>query len=109
MSISPVSGLQEASIIVDPTAGHGNYTTIATTLKAASSGQTILVKPGTYTENLTLKAGVNITAFSGDGYAPNVIILGKATASGVGTFTISNLQLQTNSDFCLVVSGSSAT
>lgn len=94
--------------IVDAT-GHGDFTTIQAAITAASSGQTVFVRPGTYTENLTLKAGVNISGFSGDGYTPNVIILGKATASGAGTFTLSSVQLKTNSDFCLLVSGSSAT
>jgi len=51
-----------AKLIVDATAGSGNYTTIAAALAAASSGQTIFIRPGTYTENLTLVAGVNLTS-----------------------------------------------
>lgn len=99
----------EAKWVVSATAGQGTHTTIAAALTAASSGDTIFIRPGTYTEDLTLKAGVNLAAYDGDQYSPNVIILGKATATGVGTFTIGNVQLKTNSDFCLVVSGSSAT
>jgi hypothetical protein len=97
-----------AKWIVDPTPGHGTHTTIATALVDASSGDTIFIRPGTYTENLTLKTGVNIVAWSGDDEESNVIISGKATYTGSGTVTIANIRLQTNSDFFLVVSGSSA-
>lgn len=99
-----------SNFIVAPTIAEGaGYTTIAAALTAASSGNTIFIKPGTYTENLTLKAGVNLCAFACDSYTPNVIILGKCTATFAGTCTISGIQLKTNSDFCLSVTGSSAT
>lgn len=97
-----------AKLIVDSTAGNGNYTTIAAALTAASSGQTIFIRPGTYTENLTLKAGVNLVAYLGDSVLPNVTIIGKATYTGTGNCSISNIRLQTNSDFLLVCSGSNA-
>ncbi len=98
-----------AKWIVDASAANGTHTTIASALTSASSGDTIFIRPGTYTENPTLKAGVNITGMVGDGYTPNVIINGNCTATGAGTFNISNIQLQTNSANCLTVSGSSAT
>jgi hypothetical protein len=98
-----------AKWIVDPTAGNGTHTTIATALTSASSGDTIFIRPGTYTENLTLKAGVCLTAFECNGYQPSVIIFGKATATFVGTCTISGIQLVTNADNFLAVTGSSAT
>ena len=45
-----------ANIIVAPTLAEGaNYTTIAEALTAASSGDTIFVKPGTYTEDITTR------------------------------------------------------
>lgn len=97
-----------AKLIVGTT-GKANYLTIASAITAASSGDTIFILPGTYTENLTLKAGVSITAFTGDSGTPNVTIIGKATASGDGTYAINNIRLTTNSDFFLVVSGSVAT
>jgi hypothetical protein len=90
------------------TDGSGDFTTIAAALTAASSGMDIFIRPGTYTENLTLKAGVNIVGFTGDESTPNVTIIGKLTYTVAGTCTISNIRLQTNSDFFLVVSGSSA-
>ena len=96
------------SRIVDPS-GNGDFATIATALTASVSGQTIFIRPGTYTESLTLKAGVNLTAFSGSGDTPNVTIIGKAQISAAGTVTISNIRLQTNTDFIMVIDGSAAT
>jgi hypothetical protein len=97
-----------AKWIVDATAGQGTHTTIASALTAASSGQTIFIRPGTYTENLTLKAGVNLVAYLGDSYTPNVTIVGKCTFTGAGTVTLSGLYLKTNGDFFLAVTGSAA-
>lgn len=100
-----------AKWIVDPTAGSGTHTTIASALTSASSGDTIFIRPGTYTENLTLKAGVNLTAFGSDSSlngTGNVIISGNATLSTVGSVTISGIQLQTNSGNVITVSGSVA-
>jgi hypothetical protein len=97
-------------LIVDAT-NHGDFTTISDALAVASSGQTIFIRPGTYTENPTLKAGVNLTGFTGDGSAnsPNVTIIGKCTATFAGACTLSGIALQTNSDYLLAVTGSSAT
>ena len=100
------------SHIVDPN-GFGDFTTIGAALSAATAGSTIFIRPGTYTENPTLVAGVNLSAFPCDsgqkaGVA-NVIILGKCTASYSGSCEISGIQLETNSDFCLVISGSNST
>lgn len=96
-----------AKLIVG-TSGKANYLTIATALTAASSGDTIFLLPGTYTENLTLKAGVNLTAYVCDAQTPNVTIVGKCSFSSAGTVTISGIRLQTNSDFALAVTGSVA-
>jgi len=90
----------------DPT--QGTHTTIAAALTSASSGDTILIRDGTYTENLSLKAGVDLCALGGDQDEPNVTIVGKCTFSSTGTCTISNIRLQTNSDFILAVTGSAA-
>lgn len=100
------------SLVVDPssTAGiRGTFTTIAAALTAASSGQTIFVRDGTYTENLTLKAGVNITSFTGANRTPNAQIVGKLTATFTGTCTISNLSLKTNGDNAFTITGANAT
>lgn len=99
--------------VVNPTAGKGSHTTIASALTSASSGDTILITPGTYTENITLKAGVNLTAFGCDGLTtyttfstPNVIILGTTTASYNGNCSCSGIQFKTNGAAAIATSGS---
>ena len=87
----------------------GTFQTIASALTAASSGQTIFIRAGTYTENLTLKAGVNLCSFDCDALTPNVTIIGNSTATFTGTASLSGLRLQTNSAAALTVSGSNAT
>lgn len=95
-----------AKFIVSSSAANGTHTNIAAALTAASSGDTIFLRPGTYTEDISLKAGVNLAAFGGDGFTPNVIILGNTTASYNGTVTLTGIQLKTNSAACLTISGS---
>lgn len=97
-----------ALIIVDPTAGQGTHTTIAAALTDASANQTVFLRPGTYTENITFKTSVNISAYDCDAETPNVTIVGKCTHNTAGTVTCSGIRFQTNSDYCIVVSGSSA-
>jgi hypothetical protein len=87
--------------------GSGDFTTISAAIAAAVSGQTIFVRTGIYTENPTLKGGVDIAAFDCDAFTPNVTIKGTCTFSGAGTVSITGIQLLTNSAFFLVVSGSS--
>lgn len=93
--------------IVDST-GHGDFTTIASALSAAVSGQTIFIRPGTYTENITLKAGVDLAAFICEALTPNVTIVGKMTMSFTGTVSISGIRFQTNSDYFLQTSGANS-
>jgi len=93
--------------VVNPN-GQGDFTTIASALTAATSGATIYLYPGTYTENPTLKAGVNLVAFDADALTPNVTINGKCTFTGAGTVSISGVQLKTNSDYFLEITGSAA-
>lgn len=97
-----------AKWIVDSVAGQGTHTTIAAALTDASSGDTIFIRPGSYSENLTLKAGVNLCSFESDGLNSNVVIIGKMSFSSAGTVILSGLRLQTNTDFCLAVTGSAA-
>lgn len=104
----PTNNYGTAKFIVTSSSANGTHTTIAAALTAASSGDTIFIRPGTYTENLTLKAGVDLVAFSGDGDTPNVTIVGNATLTTAGTVTISNIRLQTTSAALLTVSGSAA-
>lgn len=101
-----------AKFIVDgTTTANGTHSTIAAALTSASSGDTIFIRDGTYTEDLTLKAGVNLTSFGSSASfnnTPKVKIIGKATFTAAGTVTISGIELQTNSDFLLAVTGSVA-
>ncbi len=99
--------LHTARFIVGDTSNGANYSTIATAIAAASSGDTIFIQTGTYTEDLTLKAGVNLTAFTCDAFTPNVIILGKCTYTSAGTVSISGIQLKTNGDNFLAITGAS--
>lgn len=89
-------------LIVDST-GHGDFTTIQAAINAASSGQTIFIRPGSYVENLALKAGVILFSFG-----TNVVVTGKCTFSSAGSVVINGLSLVTNSDYLLSVTGSSA-
>lgn len=109
--IANINPMSSSRWIVDPLSFNGTHTTIGSALSSATSGDTIFIMPGTYTENLTLVAGVNLTAFSGDAglnTSSNVIIKGKCTFIGSGTVTISGIQLQTNSDYLLSVTGSNS-
>lgn len=94
-------------LLVDP-AGNGDYTTITAALNAAVSGQTVFVRDGTYTENPTGKAGVVLSAFFGDSSEPTVILNGTLSYSSLGTFIVTNIQLQTNGAPALSVGGTSA-
>lgn len=100
-----------AKWIVDASAANGTHTTIAAALTSSSSGDTIFIRPGTYTENLTLKAGVNLTAYGSDSSqngTGKVIISGTCTLTTAGSVTISGIQLQTNSAALLAITGSAA-
>ncbi len=99
----------EAVWIVDSVASEGTQTTIAAALTAASSGDTIFIRPGTYTENITLKAGVSIIGWVGDRDIPTVTINGTCSYAGAssGVFNISNIRLQTNAANALSLSGTS--
>lgn len=88
-----------------------NYTTIASAITAAAAAggvQTVFIQPGTYTENLTLSANVNLVAFVADKDTPTVSIVGKITASFSGSAALSGIRLVTNADNCLVQSGANA-
>src|SRR6185503_17737268 len=97
-----------AKWIVSSDITQGTHTTIAAALTSASSGDTIFIRPGTYTENLTLKAGVALCAYVCDAFEPNVIISGTCTFTAAGTVSISGIRLQTNNAALLAVTGSAA-
>lgn len=94
-------------LIVATSAANGTHTTLAAALADSSSGDTIYLR-NSVTENVTLVAGVTITSTQGSENIPGVSITGKCTFSAAGTAIISGIQLITNSDFSVVVSGSNA-
>lgn len=93
---------------------HSGYSTIASAIAAAvtagataANPQNVYIKPkadGTaYTENLTLSPGVNLVGFGGIS-----TIIGKLSYSSAGIVNLNGIKLQTNSDFCLAITGSAA-
>lgn len=94
--------------IVDAT-GHGDFSTIQAAINAAVSGQTIFVRPGTYTENITLKDGVDLVSFNEEELTPSVIIKGKVSFSSGGISTLSGLRIETNGDYAIQITGVAAT
>jgi len=96
-----------SSFVVDPDSDYGTHTTIQSAITAASAGEVIIIRPGTYTEDLTLKVGVDLVSISTDFNSGQVTIVGKCTlSSGDGVCSISNVRFTTNSDYSIVVSGS---
>jgi len=98
-----------SKFIVDgTTVANGTHSTIASALTSATSGDTIFIRPGTYTENITLKAGVNLCSYSCEAKelaSIHVTILGKVTHSALGNVSISGIAFQTNGDFCIEITG----
>jgi hypothetical protein len=91
---------------VNSQAGLGTHTTLATAMTAASSGDTIILETSV-TENVTITPGVNIVGLA-SGAANLPAITGTLTMTGAGTSTISGLELITNSNPFITVSGSAA-
>ena len=108
MTITPQSAYGTYKWIVSATAGAGTHTTIASAITAASSGDDIFIRDGTYTENPTLKAGVNLIASVGDADRGQVTIIGKCTMTTAGIVTLTGINFQTNSDYIFSVTGSAA-
>lgn len=88
--------------IVDAS-GQGDFTSISAALAAAVSGETIFLRPGTYS-SATLVPGVNITSFGCEGLDGNVIINGDLNLSSAGTVCISGVTFNCTSNV-LTVSG----
>jgi len=108
-----IQDLHTARFIVSAggTTDGANYTSISSALSAAAAtgtNQTIFIQPGTYTENLTLSPGINLSAYTCDSTTPNVIIVGTCTLTAAGTVSISGIRLQTNGSFAIAVTGSAA-
>lgn len=98
-----------AKIIVDPTLNYGNYQTLTAAMAAATSGTTILVRPGTYTEaTITLKSGVNIVALNAYNQSGQVLINTKFIDNGSAiSCTFSGVTFSTPTDYSFVLTGNS--
>ena len=94
------SGIPANPITVN---GSGNYGSIQQAINDALSGDTVIVQGGTYTENLTLPAGVSLT-----GASPKLTILtaasgdvivcsGNTTPSTISQVTVTGGQVGINS------------
>ncbi len=68
--------------------GNSHYASIQDAINAASAGDTVLVANGTYTENVTLKAGVNLQGVS---QAGTIIDGTVSTPASFDNVTVSNL------------------
>ncbi len=106
-----------AKFIVSASPANGTHTTISSAIASASSGDTIFIRNGTYTENITLKSGVNLTSYDSEGVdlassglniTSNVKIVGRASFTTAGSVCMSGITIQTNSDYALAVTGSAA-
>ena len=70
------------------------YKTISAAITAANSGDTIFVWPGTYTEDLTLKPGVNLVGQS----KFSVYVVGTVTFDTAGTVCCERIIFKTSGD-----------
>jgi hypothetical protein len=107
-SIIPTNTYGFTKYVVSSNIGQGNFTSIQAAINAASSGNTVFIADGSYSENVTLKAGVNITSLSPSGYSQNVILSGNYVFSGGGDVTISNVTFNSSSIYNISFNGSSA-
>jgi len=95
----PVTPVRAATITVPD-----NYATIQAAINAASPGATISVRPGTYSENLTINKDVILTAASFDSNDPTrntTIINAKSSSMPVITIVVGLLSRPTIRGFII--------
>ena len=103
----------QTRLVVDPssTAGlRGTYTTIALAVAAASSGDTIFIRPGTYTENFSVATNLYFVTDSAVFREGNhtVTITGTVTISTGVSVSFNGIRFNTNSAVCFSVTGNAA-
>lgn len=87
--------------VVDPTALETEYQTIQAALDAANAAGTaaaVYIRPGTYTENLTLYDGIDLWGAVGVADTQTCVIQGVHTPPASGTLTVRNIFLQSATD-----------
>jgi hypothetical protein len=100
-----INPMATARLIVDQNAGNGTNTTIMGAMALARAGDTIFILPGTYVENITMLSGVSLAAYTCDGVNGNVVIHGRIVLGGNGTCSFSGLQLKTNGNYAIELTG----
>ena len=105
-NIANINPMSSARWIVDPLGFNGTHTTIQSAINSATSGDTIFIMPGTYTQDINLKGGVNLTANGCDGLTPTVTIIGRLIMAVAGTVSVFGVRLQTNVDYAFQLTGS---
>lgn len=70
--------------------------------------QTIFIRPGVYTENLTMAPGINLAAYACDSRSPNVSIIGKVLINAAGPNAFTGLQIRNNGDYAIAVTTTGA-
>lgn len=94
------------TVAQNTTKGAG-FTVIQNAINSASAagGGTVYIYPGTYTESLTLAAGVSLIGSSPGDLQNAIIISGNHTFSGSGISSLQNLTLSASSGDALIISG----
>lgn len=96
--------LWQTKFVVDSSAtigDRGSYQTITAATAAASSGDAVFIRGGTYTEDFTPKDGVSYFGF-GSG---NVTIIGKVSINQDGNYYFQDLTFETNNDYAIELTG----
>lgn len=97
--------------------GAGDYTTLTAALTAARTGDTILVKNGTYAEHVTVNKGVTVQAYTGhspvidgsDSTTPTINITSTCLIDGLRIVGSHDLGESTHASECNIVVQSGAT
>ncbi len=99
------TGAAATPYLVGPSGSGAPFTSIQAAINAATAPAVVLVRPGSYTENLTLKAGVNVQSAVPDrSFAVNVT--GTVTADFSGTTSVNGLVINGGASPALTFTGS---
>jgi len=103
LSVLAIAGALPATVINVP----GDYPTIQAGINAASSGDTVLVAPGTYYENIQMAEGITLlgsgwqnTTIDGGGLA-NVITAYQVSNVTIEGFTVQNAEQSGSAPGCI--------
>jgi hypothetical protein len=88
-----------AKWVVSKIVGEGTHTTIAGAIASATSGDTIVVMPGIYSESNNIGKNLNIVGFDQDQFRPNVSLVGNTTFNSAVTCSIANISLSNGGTF----------